>query len=116
MCARALALPIGPFARYVEPFAKDGSTATWPARRDVRVGRSYGQLYYTSCGTLVFRVTARGLFGGAPEYVVEDYSTLSPCGREITTRQVCVHLPSGRVAEQYLAGTYVGPDAPAGHF
>ena len=46
---------LGPLGRHVEVFRKDGAASVWAARRDVRVGRSVGQLFFTACGTLILR-------------------------------------------------------------
>jgi hypothetical protein len=49
-------IPLGPLSRYAESFNKDGSETTWKLRRDLSVaGRSYGQMFYTACGTLILR-------------------------------------------------------------
>ena len=110
--ARPLAIPL---SRYVEPFSKAGGQTHWGMRRDVRLGRSMGELFYTTCGTLIFRVYARGLLFDEPIFVSEDYIRLEDGGRAIMTRQCCMHAPSGRTAEQKLAGTYHGPEPPPGH-
>lgn len=41
--------------------SQDGSITGWNMCRDVRVGRSTGQLYYTACGTLIFRCVYVGV-------------------------------------------------------
>jgi len=83
-------------------------------RRDIRVGRSSGQMYFTACGTLIFRVYAKSLWGGDPEYVMEEYSRLEDEGNTIVSRQCCTHLGSGRVAVQYLVGDWMA-EPPPGH-
>jgi hypothetical protein len=84
-------------------------------RRDIRVGRSSGQMYFTACGTLIFRVYARPLWGGEPEYVMEEYSRLEDEGNVIVSRQCCKHYASGRAAVQFLVGDWLGEEPPAGH-
>jgi hypothetical protein len=115
MTAKPRSLPLGPWARYSETFAKDGSTTAWSLRRDIKVGRSTGQMYFTACGTLIFRVFGRGVFSSEPEWVCEEYSRLEDGGRRIVSLQRCKHFPSGRAAEQYLVGSYHGPEPPPGH-
>jgi hypothetical protein len=44
MTAKPRSIPLGPLSRYVETFAKDGSTTAWNMRRDIAVGRTTGQL------------------------------------------------------------------------
>ncbi|KAI8468804.1 MAG: hypothetical protein J3K34DRAFT_425963 [Monoraphidium minutum] len=114
MTAKPKSIPLGPLSRYVETFNKDGSQTYWSMRRDIKVGRSVGQMYFTACGTLVFRVYAKGLWGDAAEYVTEEYSRLEDEGNTIISRQCCKHLASGRTAVQYLVGDWKGADPPPG--
>jgi len=114
MTAKPGSIPLGPLSRYVEPFAKDGSTTHWAMRRDIKMGRTSGQLYFTACGTLIFRVFVKGLFSNV-EYVCEDYSTLEEGGKVIASRQTCVHLATGRTAEQFQIGRWMGLVPPPGH-
>ena len=55
LTAKPRSIPLGPLSRYVETFAKDGSPTSWNLRRDVRFGRSEGQVFFTACGALIFR-------------------------------------------------------------
>jgi len=55
---------------YTEIFLKDNSVSTWNLRRDVSVGVSKGQCFYTAAGVFVARVWCTG--GGVPAYY-EDY-------------------------------------------
>ncbi len=48
-----------------EHFAKDGKTTSWRMRRDLKAGRTFGEMYYTADGTLIWRVQAKGLWGHA---------------------------------------------------
>lgn len=44
------------FPRYQEFYDKTNNTEpSWALRRDLKTGRSYGKIYMTSDGTLVFR-------------------------------------------------------------
>jgi hypothetical protein len=113
--AKPRAIPAGPLSRYVETFPKDGSAGTWAMRRDVRIGRSTGQVFFTSCGTLIFRVYYRPLWGEEPEFVCEEYSRLEDGGRVIVSRQACADLSSGASAVQWLVGRYAGERPPPGH-
>lgn len=45
-------------SRYTEHYQKDGSLTDWRLRRDLRVGKSYGNLYFTADGTLIYRLVA----------------------------------------------------------
>lgn len=47
-------LPPG-LGRYCEYYNKDGSESSWGMRRDMQPGRSFGRMYMTTCGMLVFR-------------------------------------------------------------
>jgi hypothetical protein len=55
------------------------------------------------------------VFSSEPVYVCEEYSRLEDGGRTIVSLQRCKGFATGRVAEQYLVGRYIGPDAPPGH-
>ncbi|KAI8463214.1 MAG: hypothetical protein J3K34DRAFT_475418 [Monoraphidium minutum] len=114
MTAKPRSIPLGPLSRYVETFAKDGGETHWNMRRDIKVGRSSGRMYFTTCGTLIFRVYTYGLFSSEPELVNEEYSRLARGGKEIITLQRCLHYASGRTADQVLIGNYVGPTPPPG--
>ena len=70
-------------------------------------------MYFTACGTLIFRVYAKGLWGDTAEYVTEEYSRLEDEGNVIVSRQMCKHLASGKTARQYLIGNWM-QDPPAG--
>lgn len=115
MTAKPRSIPLGPLSRYVETFSKDGSTTAWTMRRDVKIGRSTGQMYFTECGTLIFRVYAKGMWSNEPEYVCEEYSHLEDNGTTIVSRQCCKHFATGKVAEQHLVGTWAGAIPPPGH-
>ena len=44
------------FPRYVETYDKTNQTEpSWALRRDLKTGRSYGKIYWTADGTLIFR-------------------------------------------------------------
>jgi hypothetical protein len=111
MTARPRAIPI----RYVETFAKDGSATHFAMRRDIRMGRSTAQLYFTACGTLIFRVTVFGLFSSQPDYVCEDYLRLEEGGRAVVTRQCCTQVATGRTAVQVQVAEWMGLEPPVGH-
>jgi hypothetical protein len=115
MTAKPAAIPLGPLSRYVETFSKDGTPTSWALRRDIKMGRSTGQMYFTACGTLIFRVFTRGVFGGDPDTICEEYSRLEDGGRRIISLQRCLHIPTGRTAEQWLVGTWAGATPPPGH-
>jgi hypothetical protein len=83
--------------------------------RCLQVGRSSGQLFFTACGTLIFRVYAKGMWGDASEYVCEEYSRLEDEGNTIISRQCCKHMASGKTATQYLIGEWAGDSPPPGH-
>lgn len=54
--AKPKSIPLGPLSRYVETFNKDCSSSTWRLRRDLTLsGRSVGQCFFTTDGTLIFR-------------------------------------------------------------
>lgn len=109
-CPRALPRAL---ASYTETYSKAAGTRThWGMRRDVRMGRSVGELFYTACGTLIFRVTSKGLMSDEPVFVAEDYIMLDAGGRSITTRQCCCVAATGARAEQVLGGLYLGPTPP----
>jgi hypothetical protein len=83
---------------------------------NTQMGRSVGQLFYTACGTLIFRVYAKGLWGDAVEWVCEEYSRLEDDeGNTIISRQCCKHMASGKTATQYLVGDWAGDTPPPGH-
>lgn len=84
-------------------------------RRDTRVGRSSGQVFFTECGTLILRVCCKGLFCDEPDTVFEDYITLSEDGSTIFTRQACYHHPTQRMTQQLLVGDRIGDVPPIGH-
>ena len=115
MTAKPRLIPFGPWSRYVETFAKDGSVTPITLRRDTRVGRSSGQVFFTACGTLILRVSCRGLFCDEPDAVFEDYLTLSENGSSIVTRQTCYHYPGRRMTQQLLVGDRIGDVPPIGH-
>ena len=71
LTAKPRSIPLGPLSRYVETYSKDFTTTYWNMRRDIRMGRSTGQMYFTACGTLIFRVHAKGLWGDEVEFVME---------------------------------------------
>jgi hypothetical protein len=50
MTAKPRSIPLGPLSRYVETFRKDGAPTTWNMRRDIKMGRSTGQMFFTACG------------------------------------------------------------------
>lgn len=79
------------------------------------MGRSSGQIFFTACGTLIFRVYAKGVWSNEPEYVTEEYNRLEDEGNTIVARQCCKHYATGKTATQYLVGDWQGYDPPAGH-
>ena len=79
-----------------------------------QAGRSVGQMYFTACGTLVFRVYAKSMWGGAADFVTEEYMRLEDQGNVIVSRQMCKHLASGKMARQYLIGNWM-KKPPPGH-
>lgn len=96
-------------ALYAEAFSKaPGALTQWVGRRDLRMGRTAGQIFYTACGTLVFRLYYKGVFSDAPAFIAEDYMSLQPGGRGIVTRQCGFAPASGGRAEQVLYGDYEG--------
>lgn len=114
LTARPRALPRA-VALYNEPFSKaPGAQTQWVGRRDLRMGRMAGQIFYTACGTLVFRLYYRGVFSDSPAYVAEDYMTLAPGGRGLITRQCCFIPATGARAEHVLFGAYGGAAPPEG--
>ena len=109
LTAKPRSVPLGPLSRYHETFAKNGSTTYMTLRRDMRVGRASGQMYFTACGTLILRVFSRGFFRDEPDLVFEDYITLSDDAKTIYSRQKCYVFATKRRAEQLLVGTRTEP-------
>ena len=114
LTAKPRSVPLGPLSRYHESFAKDGSVTYMTLRRDQRIGRSSGQMFFTACGTLILRVHGRGFFCDEPDMVCEDYITLSDDGRTIFTRQKCYLFATKRAAEQVLVGRRTGDEPSPG--
>ncbi|KAI8466165.1 MAG: hypothetical protein J3K34DRAFT_434697 [Monoraphidium minutum] len=108
-------IPLGPLSRYVETFRKDGATSAWKLRRDLMLtGKSQGQLYFTSCGTLILRSFAKGMFGG-DDFTCEDYIRMEDEGNAVVLRQCVTHLASGRAGVQYMIGAWGGERGPPGY-
>jgi hypothetical protein len=111
-------LPKGLPAAYTETYSKvPGSTTTWNMRRDLALGHTRGQLYFTSCGVLVQRVTFYPLIGKTPTFTVEDYIMLTDGGATVVCREAGRDLKTGRSAMQFQVGMREGmqPAAAGGH-
>jgi hypothetical protein len=94
-----------------ELFGRDAA-ASWALRRDLRVGKNFGQAFAAADGTLVLRhFAARGLTSSAAaavDYVCEDYLRLSADGGGIDVVQRYLHYATGATAEQRIAGRRAG--------
>eukprot|EP00877_Chromochloris_zofingiensis_P004147 jgi/Chrzof1/13733/Cz08g10030.t1 len=109
---------VGSLALYTETFNKDGSINEWRgARRDLNIGRSFGQMYMTDDNRLVLRVVAKGMFSNKVEYITEEYMSLETDenGNRVIVAYQCGTVPhKGKTARQYLVGTWL-PKPPKGH-
>ena len=116
MCARPRVLAIPGLVTYDEHFSKKpGETTTWLMRRDVKPGRSYGQVYYTTTGVMVMRVMVKGLFSQRVEWITEEYMVLEEGGKCIVARQCGLCCRTGKRAVQYLVGHRFDSPRAAGH-
>lgn len=93
------------FPRYVETYDKSNAVEpTWALRRDLKTGRSYGKIYMTADGTLIFRVWTRPMFSNAVDIITEEYMRLEEGGNVLVARQCCLQVSTGKRAVQYLVG------------
>lgn len=105
-------LAIPGIVNYTEYYNKDQSPASWTLRRDIKVGKTTGQMFMTEDGLLILRVFTSGMFSKTIEWVGEDYIRLEDGGATIVTRQLCKMHTNGSVGTQFLIGRKVGPTPP----
>jgi hypothetical protein len=97
---------------YTEYFNKDNSTASWALRRDIKFGKTVGQMFMTTEGLLILRVFTYGMFSRAVEWIGEDYIRLEDSGETIVTRQMCKIMADNSVGSQFLIGRRIGVSPP----
>lgn len=100
---------------YTEYYNKDNSTASWTLRRDIKIGKTVGQMFMTTEGLLIFRVFTYGMFSKAIEWIGEDYIRLEDNGETIVTRQLCKMMHANTVESQFLIGRKIGLAPPGKH-
>eukprot|EP00878_Enallax_costatus_P001423 GHUV01001573.1.p1 GENE.GHUV01001573.1~~GHUV01001573.1.p1 ORF type:complete len:362 (+),score=102.12 GHUV01001573.1:561-1646(+) len=97
---------------YTEYYNLDQTPSNWCLRRDLRVGKTIGQMFMTTSGILILRLCASGMFSSKMEWATEDYIRLEDNGETIVDRQVCKLMANGSVASQYLIGRKAGTAPP----
>eukprot|EP00878_Enallax_costatus_P000460 GHUV01000552.1.p1 GENE.GHUV01000552.1~~GHUV01000552.1.p1 ORF type:complete len:402 (+),score=80.93 GHUV01000552.1:142-1347(+) len=100
---------------YTEYFNKDHTPASWTLRRDIRVGKTVGQMFMTTDGLLILRVFTYGIFSRAVEWIGEDYIRLEDNGETIVTRQMCKIMADNSIGNQFLIGRKCGKSPPKRH-
>lgn len=100
------AMPI----KYRESFTKDSLPITWMMRRDIRTGRTTGQLFYTQDGRVVVRVYSKGLYSDEIDQIVEEYYILEDGGSRIRCLQYGLDPLTGKTAEQVLVAEKMDPE------
>ncbi|KAF6263068.1 hypothetical protein COO60DRAFT_1699000 [Scenedesmus sp. NREL 46B-D3] len=110
--AQPTVLAIPGIVNYTEYYNKDQSPSSWTLRRDIRIGKTMGQMYMTTDGVLIFRVFTMGMFSKAIEWVGEDYTRLEDNGETIVTRQLCKIHADNSVGTQFLVGRKLGTQPP----
>jgi hypothetical protein len=84
-----------------ETYDKSNATCPhWNLRRDLRLGSTYGQIYFTACGMLILRARARPVFGSGYDYVTEEYIRLEQGGTVLVDRMCCMEVKTGNTATQ----------------
>eukprot|EP00879_Flechtneria_rotunda_P014046 GHRR01014674.1.p1 GENE.GHRR01014674.1~~GHRR01014674.1.p1 ORF type:complete len:125 (+),score=16.62 GHRR01014674.1:2-376(+) len=93
------------FPRYVETYDKTNETEpSWALRRDLKTGRSYGRIYMTADGTMIFRLWTRPLFSNDVDLIYEEYMRLEEDGQVLVGRQCALEVKTGTKAIQFLVG------------
>jgi hypothetical protein len=73
-----------------------------------------GRIFMTSEGVLILRTVSRSVRSKEVENITEDYLTLEEGGQVVVDRMCCLHLASGKRAEQLqvsgvcLGGVWLG--------
>eukprot|EP00878_Enallax_costatus_P036011 GHUV01040284.1.p2 GENE.GHUV01040284.1~~GHUV01040284.1.p2 ORF type:complete len:147 (+),score=33.50 GHUV01040284.1:337-777(+) len=98
--------------KYTETYNKDQTPSSWNMRRDIRVGKTVGQMFMTTDGILILRVCAYGMFSNKIEWVNEDYIRLEDNGETIVTRQICKVMADNSVQSQYMVARKAGTAPP----
>ncbi|KAF8062064.1 hypothetical protein HT031_004324 [Scenedesmus sp. PABB004] len=111
--AQPTIMAIPGIVNYTEYYNKDQSPESWTLRRDIKVGKTTGQMFMTTDGLLIFRVFTSGVFSKAIEWIGEDYIRLEDGGETIVTRQLCKLFSDNSTCSQFLIGRKIG-DAPPG--
>eukprot|EP00775_Hariotina_reticulata_P010817 gene10817-10973_t len=88
---------------YSEMYTKQGAgESSWAMRRDLRPGRSFGLMYFTSDGMLVLRHRTRGLFGREDDYIFEDYIYVEEDGNVLIDKMCMLQVATGKTSVQTL--------------
>lgn len=110
--AQPTLLAIPGIVNYTEYYNKDQSPSHWTLRRDIKIGKTMGQMFMTTDGVLIFRVFTMGMFSKTIEWVGEDYTRLEDNGETIVTRQLCKMHHDDSVGTQFLVGRKIGTQPP----
>jgi hypothetical protein len=60
-----------------------------------------GRIYMTADGTLILRTVSRSVRSKEVENITEDYLTLEDNEQVVVDRMCCMHVASGKRAQQY---------------
>lgn len=90
--------------KYRETYPKDSKQCTWMLRRDLRAGRSSGQVFFTNDGQVVVRIYSKSFHSDHIDQIVEEYYQLANEGQRLVCTQYGYDVATNKSAEQVLVG------------